>query len=85
MQKLWNVLIAVISLLTISLGFQTILTGVQHSKFQPGKHKTMIVKDIPSEHLLYKEKLKELVPFGLEIRRAFQGVHMYISPVYINT
>lgn len=44
----------------------------------------MVVKDIPLEHLLYKEKLKGLVLFGLEIRRAFQGVHVYISSVHTN-
>lgn len=44
----------------------------------------MVVKDNPSEHLLYEENLKEVVLFGLEIRRAFQGVHVYISPVHTN-
>lgn len=42
-------------------------------------------KDIPLEHLLYKAKLKQLVLFGLEIRRAYQGLHVYISPGYVNT
>lgn len=45
----------------------------------------MVVKDIPSEYVLYEEKLKELVLFGLEIRRDFQGVHVYIPTGHTNT